>query len=385
MDDYVNWSWEPSEVQRALYSDVVDFVNFRIETATSCIDLIRAGRVADALGLCRVLLENYLLLRLMARGWKYFQLVNMQSLSPEDFQQALAQAQQRFEDEGEPKGCLEVRKYARAPRHLMYVFEGLGAKDADSGPVDLVPYHFFQFQEFTPEALRLRPQDYFQYYEPPDSLREAFKRQRSEADAAYRHYLSYDALLACLRLNDLLDEAAELRVEAHYTFLGRFIHPTHGAARDLQEHSNWFSGGTGVGTGSPYTSAARLLAATYVCHLLSGTLEEVCGLLDRAPARYVADARTGALHAAIAEAMTSTPYLWFLFNDPAPYDKYIWAIHYATDDELDQWGGYEGVPNDRVQFTSGIFGQFSKGLQSWSNQRCGEYSPPIAGLGPAGD
>ena len=42
----------------------------------------------------------------------------------------------------------------------------------------------------------------------------------------------------CLELNGLADDPLQARIEAHYTFLSKFLHPTHNAARDLHEHAN---------------------------------------------------------------------------------------------------------------------------------------------------
>src|SRR2546421_402915 len=60
--------------------------------------------------------------------------------------------------------CLAVKKYPRAKRHLMYIFEGL--KD-ESEPGFMIPLHYFAFQDFYPETMRLKDEDYFDYYPPP--------------------------------------------------------------------------------------------------------------------------------------------------------------------------------------------------------------------------
>src|SRR6266496_4532049 len=60
------------DIENALYGEMLDFVNFRIETADTCLLLIEKSKIADALGLSRSIFENYLLLMLMCRGTKYF-------------------------------------------------------------------------------------------------------------------------------------------------------------------------------------------------------------------------------------------------------------------------------------------------------------------------
>src|SRR5215475_7249220 len=75
IDEYVAWRGNITygDELHAVYMDMLDFVNFRVETADSCLLLIENGRIADALGLSRSLFENYLLLMLMCRGTKFFQ------------------------------------------------------------------------------------------------------------------------------------------------------------------------------------------------------------------------------------------------------------------------------------------------------------------------
>ncbi|WP_435601421.1 hypothetical protein [Streptomyces sp. C10-9-1] len=69
------------EIHYALYDEMLEFVNFRAETADSCLTLIENRKIADSLGLSRSLLEHYLLFVLMCRGRKYFQLQDLSSLT----------------------------------------------------------------------------------------------------------------------------------------------------------------------------------------------------------------------------------------------------------------------------------------------------------------
>lgn len=72
------------------------------------------------------------------------------------------------------------------------------------------------------------------------------------------------------------------------------------------------------------------------------------------------------------------PYFWFLFNDPPLYDRFNYCSHYATDEELQAWGGYAGVPYDRVPFSQYIYSHLEQALRGgWSN-RCGVYRSPLA-------
>jgi hypothetical protein len=379
LEEYVSWSSKISygETYYVLYGDMLDFVNFRMETADSCLLMIERRKIADSLGLSRSLLEHYLLLMLMCRGRKCFRLQDLSALSEADFKA-------RFEkQDAELRGlqaqaktqCLAVKKYPRAKRHLMYVFEGLRSNDESDF---VIPAHFFHFQEFNPEIMRLKDEDYFQYYQPESEAKRRDRDYQQELVFRYRHYLSYGALLQCLELNDLVDSATIARIEAHYTFLGKFLHPTHNAARDLHEHSNVHSGKTAIGMDHEYSTVAVLLAALYVCYKVAGLVDEVAGLIENAPSKYVKQAGTDALRGLTARVATDFPYFWFLFNDPPLYDRYNYCSHHASDEELAAWGHYSNVPKERVPFDQHIYSHLEHALGGWSNARCGVYRSPIS-------
>lgn len=379
-EEYSAWNEKRvhGETLSTMYGDVFEFVNLRMETAESCLLLLENGKVADSLGLSRSLLEHYLLFVLMCRGNKYFQLVDVsgEGLTEGQFKARLREEQQKIAElraEGKTE-CLEVRNYRRAKRRLMYVFEGLKDKD---DPDVVIPLHFFQYQNFRPDIMRLKDENYFQYYENEVEVKKVLRDNQDGEAWRYRNYLSYDALLQCLELNDLASPAVMHRIEAHYTFLGGFLHPTNGAARDLHERNNSYNGESGVGIGQSYTARAKLLAALYVCFSMAGLIEEAAALTDRAPRKYYADSGTSDLWSVIRSVPSDFPYFWFLFNDAPLYDRYLYCIHHATVDDLAAWGGYEHVPLDRVPFTQHIYSHFTDCLSGWSNKRWGEYAPAV--------
>jgi len=183
--------------------------------------------------------------------------------------------------------------------------------------------------------------------------------------------------LQCLELNGLADDAMQARIEAHYTFLGKFLHPTHNAARELHKNANVHDGQTRIGMGQAYTEAAVLLACLYLCYILAATLEEAAGLFERAPAKYMANPGTTGLRAAMSRVAAEFPYFWFLSNDPPLYVRSNYCIHHATDGELEAWGGYANVPHGRVPFDQHIYAHLQHALADCRNIRCGEYRSPL--------
>jgi len=87
INEYAQWGDKiVYENGNTLYMDLLDFVNFRIETADSCLLLIEHSKIADSLGLTRSLFENYPLFMLMCRGRNFIQLQDMSSLTESDLQ-----------------------------------------------------------------------------------------------------------------------------------------------------------------------------------------------------------------------------------------------------------------------------------------------------------
>lgn len=379
LNAYSGWGQkiESGQVDNTLYGDLLDFVNFRFETADTCLLLIEREKIADALGLCRSLLENYMLFMLMCRGHKLFRLQNLEDKTEGEFKSYLRTRQQELEEQRKAgtTNCLAVKKYPRAKRHLMYIFEGL--KD-ESETGFMIPLHYFEFQDFYPETMRLKDEDYFEYHQPPESVVKARKEHQQQMNFMYRHHLSYDALLQCLELNDIADKKAQAKIEAHYTFLGKYLHPTHDAARSLRQRNNWHSRQTILGFDHPYEKAAVLLASLYVCFLITGYLEEIAAVLEKAPARYIADAGTAGLRNLTSQTAQRFSYFWFIFNEAPLWDKFNYCIHHMNDEELATFQHYSNIPSERIPFNMHIYGHLRDALGGWSNLRCGEYVSPLA-------
>ena len=374
--EYESWDAKikVGETQFSVYNDMLDFVNMRLETVESCLLLIDNQKTADVLGLGRSLLENYLLFILMCRGKKLFKLRDMTSLKEPEFKTSLREEREKYaalRAEGKTP-VIDVKKAPRIARHLMYVLEGFRMED---DPTFILPAHYFRFRDFHPETMRLSEKDYFQYYEPEAELVKVLKSHQAESALSYKFYLSYDGLLEFLELNEIIDESVIARIEAHYTFLGKFLHPTHDAARALHVDSNVHYGDTRVGMRQPYDRSAVLLASIYLCYLTAGFLDEAAGLIEGAPAKYISQSGTDELRALTRSVPQRFPYFWFLFNEPPLYDRFNYCAHHATDDELREWGGYAGVPLDLVPFNQHIYSNFQHGLDSCSNVNSVYVSP----------
>ncbi len=370
-------------ITQMMYSDIIEFANLRLETASTIALLVRDDRISDALGLSRSLLEHALLLRLMTKGNRYFELgPEVPNRTHAAFKKVLAEKRAELEQlhaKGEAGHCLRVERYPRGRDRLMWVYEGL--KSADE-PDFVVPVHYFHYNEFRPEVMRLDDKDYLDpvpstYRQQTGERSKAMQKHKDEAGFRYRFFLSYDALLVCLGLNDLASAEEVKRIEAHYTFLGQFLHPTNRASRQLHANANKHLGGFRIGIAQSYDPVARLLAALYEVHLTAMVVSEVADMLESAPSRYLADPGTTEVRKLLAELEGRFDYFWFVFNDAPLYDRWIFAINEASDDELKAAGGYAALATDRIKFDSAVLEHLRHTLTPWGNSRVGHYSPPF--------
>jgi hypothetical protein len=129
--------------------------------------------------------------------------------------------------------------------------------------------------------------------------------------------------------------------------------------------------------GQTYAESAVLLASLYVCYCLGSILDEVAGLFEAAPPKYIGEAGTAALRSLTSQIPQQFSYFWFLFNEAPLYDKFMYAVYHLTDAELAAFGGYANVPGERVPFDQNIYGHLQGAITSKSNARCGIYTPPF--------
>jgi len=369
LEIYSNWwrKFEHGEVSYSLYQDLTEFVNERMETIDSCRVLLENKRISDTLGLNRALLENYLLFMLMCRGKRYFRIRKLKKSDKID---------KIIESERHKIGTnslVEIKKHPTLNRHLLYIFEGIKSSDDNS----FIPYHFFSIKEFDPESMRLDDNDYFTYYDADDTVRARDLQYKKEQRFMYQHYMSYEGLLNCLRINEITDEAAIHRIQAHYTYLGKFLHPTHEAFRSLRERSNYHSECTIVGAEYPYERSAILMAYTYTIHNAISYLDELVNILDNAPTENFKSSGSDDVHTIINEMRERYNYFWYIFNGPPDHAKFNYVIHHLSDAEFEAIGkDYRKVDPNMVTFDKNIYGSFQEAMGGWSNRRVGSYTPP---------
>lgn len=375
------------EVQQVLYDDMTHFVNLRLETVSSVALLARSERVSDALGLCRSLLEHLLLLRLMTRGRRYIQVNAPITEGLAAAKRTLKEAKEtlaRDHARGEHEDIVDVRLFpgGKYPR-IMWVRDGLTNQEE---PDFYVSIHYFLFKEFKPENHRLDDERGIALWLPKNDprrkkLRQSqLNRQQQQRDR-YEQFLSWAALLNSLDVNGLMTKRQRRLMEGQYTFLGRFLHPTSGAALDLHDPPNFHDSSPGVGLRQPYDRRAVLLAMLYAAWIAADLADEIADMLESAPSRYIADPGTDELRAANAVVRKRFGYFWFLQDDPPWWDRYEYAMREATDAELNTPGGWPNIATTDVHCEWNAYERLKKALQTHHNARVGTYPSPLSSLG----
>jgi hypothetical protein len=101
-------------------------------------------------------------------------------------------------------------------------------------------------------------------------------------------------------------------------------------------------------------------------------------LFETAPKKYITEPGTDAIRRAASEARKRFGYFWLIYNEAPLYDRWLFATHHVSDDQLEAYGGPADVPTEVVSFHRGIYSHFKNALGGWNNQRCGACASPLA-------
>ena len=362
---------KPSTTHNTYYDEMIEFVNLRMQSAKSAATLLESKLVGDALTLCRPMLENYLLFRLMASGKRYFRIQEFPNgkAGTAKLKAELMEAKGKI---GKPNvRYLDVRKHPRNSRALIYIYEGLYSDPKDEL---IIPIYFFYFQNYDPMIHRLNFGKYFNPIKVDAELRKAFKSHKESAKYMNEYFLSFSSILDGLNVNNLVNPRQEDRIQAHYTFLGSFVHPTNRVARDLHERSNVHSGKTGVGLEQPYSDVSILLGYLYLLHLVSSIVKELVLLYKNAPAKYVAGFDSSQLDSICQRIESDFGYFWFIDDGAPAYDKFNYAVNHKR---VKKASNFKNIPDVQIPFDKDIYGRLSRAINGWKNSLWGEYSSPL--------
>jgi hypothetical protein len=356
------------EVQNTYFDEIFEFVNLRMESIDSARKLLTDSRTSDALTLCRPLFEQYLLFKLMCRGHKYYVLQEFEDRS--EFRDALKYAKSRSSSDDVP--YVRASRYRKKKLTIQYDFDTSSSKNKDSLAIS---YHYFLYQEQNPMSQNLKTWNYYSAIPIEKDLREALESHHTEAKYKYVTYLSFSSLKDCLKLNNLANARTLPMIDAHYSFLGQFIHPTNRVTRNLHVRSNVYHGSTGIGLPNEYTRESVLFGYIYLINLACGYLDEVLHVLTSAPHKYIKTFPEKTYKDLIFNTLEDYSYFWFLSEKPPAYDKFRIAPGTLANEKNPQ--AFLEVPDEDVLFDYAIYERFIQSLSGWSNFVGFVYESPL--------
>lgn len=356
------------EVHNTYFDEIFEFVNLRMESVDSAKTLLEIGRVSDALSLCRPLLEQYLLFKLICRGHKYYRLQNFNDKNL--YKWKLSEAKEKSKDPEVP--YVKAKKHGRSKQTIQYEFEGLKYDDPDSLRIT---FHYFLYQEHNPQAQNLRVWDYYSAIPIDEDFQKALEDNHKNAKFVYKSYLSYSSIKDCLLMNNLSSKRTEQMIDAHYTFLGHFIHPSNRVSRSLHLRSNVHEGNTGIGLSNSYSRESILLAYLYLLNLAQGLIEECVYVLDAAPKKNIESFDSGLCKELLREQRDQFSYFWFLSHQAPAFDKFRTLGKFRDPKAYSE--NYLEVPDAKVPFDYDVYGRFVNSRMSWTTMNGVEYKSPL--------
>lgn len=358
------------QVHNLFFDELAEFANLRLETLSSAAILLKQGRVGDALSLCRSALEGLLLFQVITQGHSH---VRLQKFEDKGQLEVAFRKAKELLDAG-TASFVSVKKRRGDRLALQYEFKGPNYNESE--PLR-IPLHYFLFQDHQPQIHRLKTWDYYSAIPIEGEFLRTLNEQHESSKNTYNTYLSYKSLKESLELNNLIDPDMSKRLEAHYTFLGNFVHPTNNAARNLHEKSNNRNGGTSIGLPNGYSSEAILLGYLYVLNLAHSHIETLVRVIKTAPARYITEFSSTEIDEMIEIQRLRFEYFWFLSSKAPRYDKFRAALLPRLFKKYSK--NYLSIPDSQVPFDYRIYDRFIQSLGGWSNPAIGIYDSPLKG------
>lgn len=368
LDAYVQLSKsiQTGEVHNTFFDDLNEFVNLRMQTVKSAVFLLERNCVADALSLCRPILEHLLLFKLMTRGSRYFKIQTFKSTS--GYKAGLSSAKDRLRN-GRVQ-YVDVRKHPSRKNSLVYIFEGLQSNQEEPF---LIPLYYFLYQNYDPKSHKLKIWKYFNPITVDKELIKAFKKHKQESQDANNNYLSYRALLDGLHINRLFSDRTEMQINAHYTFFGNFLHPTNRAVRDLHLQNNVFESATGIGLGKPFSPSSVLLGYLYLLYFAVELVGDLLSIYTGAPKKYIHKIDDSKIAPLLQSVTTTFGYFWFVGEKAPDYDKF----RTACGKRARKNSSWRNISDGSVSFDYNIHERLKNAITGWQNPVWGQYPNPI--------
>jgi hypothetical protein len=295
----------------------LDFVKVQRISLIAARDNAVQGFYREAYNTIRMVLEGYLLLRLISTCDKYPTWYKIQRAKGD---KSLDDAKAKFKQELTQRVVPDlIRVEDEGGNILVLIRRGRRVVDAqgrDTGVI--VPYYYGAWRQYWPKEHRLKKPEMQKELLPEWA---AFKSRRAKPTDVrhrdlYQKLFTFDSLIRNLCWNGVLNRRTAARVIVHYNFLSGFTHSTRHA---ISLSKPWSRFGTANDTA--YNHYKSELALLYVCHLLAMHLELALYYFQRWRPLHVKNVQK--LYRRLCRTVNQEfGYFWFIFNNPHEFDKF---------------------------------------------------------------
>lgn len=359
------------KVGYSLYSDYTEYTNYQFKLIEDITLLNDRHSYQASLALLRTVFEHYLLFMLMTLGKVHFRLFTIPKGKTK--QDTIKQwnkdiASKRLKNETH---AIKAAPYSFDPSVISVTYEGPYV-DGKKGKGRLVPFYISVYQQFDADAANLE----FNYLDMSplyEKRTELFKKRKTENKYLYRHYLSYGAILYSLRINNFSSLSIQPRIEAHYNFLSKFVHPNNAAKMHLRATNRVISRPEDLELLSQENKTLQLLINLYAVSIAIGYLRTLIRVIEEAPKLHFKQADFTALKARLDELEGKYDFFWFIYNSPHDYDRFYSSVRKKA--YRGKQFDFKNLPNKDVMFDKAILSRLQNIQLGVSNKLVGAYAP----------
>lgn len=296
--------------------ELLDLVRVQTTSLRCATDTAVRGHYRESYNTIRMVLEGYLLLRLVSTCDKYPTWYKVKRASGDgSLDEARAKAKQELRLRS--TDIVDIEDVDN--RTLVVIRRGIRVVDSDGNDTGVtVPLYYKAWHDYQPTQHHLQRTDVQRELLPQWAAAGGARTSLSQIDhrTLYSRLLSFDSIVKHLRLNGVLTRKTATRIIVHYNFLSGFTHSTAEAMRLCQSWHRF-----GVDTDVVYNHYKSELALLYICHLLGMHLRFLLHYFRRWRPSHVRNANK--LYYPLCRRVDDDfGYFWFIFNHPHEFDRY---------------------------------------------------------------
>jgi len=297
--------------------EFLDFVQVQRISLKSSRETAMNGLYREAYNTIRIVLEGYLLLRLIFTCDKY---PTWYRIGRAKGDKSLDDAKAKFKEHAQRDVPDLVRIENDGERIMVLIRRGIRVVDDqgnDTGVV--VPYYSYAWHQYRPNVHHLAKPGVQRELLPEWTILKSTRAKLTDMRHRdfYLKLFTFDSMLRNLRWNGVLNQKTAARVTVHYNFLSGFTHSTKDAIRLSQPWNSFPTRGDDIA----YNHYKSELALLYVCHLLAMHLELAIYYFQRWRPLHVKNIRK-TYRSLCRQVNQDFGFFWFIFNAPHYFDKY---------------------------------------------------------------